>query len=163
MNDSDAPDYQHTQKGPWSLPLSGIGVFTLGLGLLLREEPFPTISLLTLGVLLRLLGACFQHLTVTDEADRLDIRFGPLPLLRKQIRYEDMRAVEVGRTTLLDGWGIHMSPRGGWVWNIAGWDCVVIHHGGKTWVGTDDTRNLAGFLKAKILQLDSASNRIRVN
>ncbi|SIO67743.1 hypothetical protein SAMN05444166_8436 [Singulisphaera sp. GP187] len=160
MNDIDAPGYQHTQKGPWSLVLYGIGVFTLGLGLLLREEPLVTTWLPTLGVLLLLVGACFQHLTVTDEEDRLDIRFGPLPLFRKQILYEDMRAVEVGRTTLLDGWGIHLSLRGGWVWNIAGWDCVIIHHRGKTWVGTDDAENLARFLKAKISQLDSALNRI---
>jgi hypothetical protein len=160
MNISDAPGYQHTQKGPWSLALYGISAFTFGLGLLLWQEPFVATWLPTLGVLLLLLGACFQHLTVTDEEDRLDIRFGPLPLFRKQIRYEDMRAVEVGRTTLLDGWGIHISPRAGWVWNIAGWDCVVILHGGKTWVGTDDAENLAGFLKAKILRLDPASNRI---
>lgn len=161
MSDSDASGYHHTQQGPWSLLLYGIGVLTLGLGFLLREEPFVTLWLPTLGLLLLVLGACFQQLTAADEEDRLVIRFGPLPLFRKQIRYEDMRSVEVGRTTLLDGWGIHMSLRGGWVWNIAGWDCVVIHHGGKTWVGTDDAENLAGFLKAKILQRDSASNRSR--
>ncbi|WP_406695621.1 hypothetical protein V5E97_31890 [Singulisphaera sp. Ch08] len=156
MYDSDAPGYQHTQNGPWSLLLYGIGVFTLGLGLLPWQEPLQTTWLSTLGGLLLLLGACFQNLTVTDEEDRLDIHFGPLPLFRKQIRYEDMQAVEVGRTTLLDGWGVHISPRGGWVWNIAGWECVVIYHGGKTWLGTDDAENLAGFLKAKILQHNSA-------
>ena len=51
---------------------------------------------------------------------------------------------------LLDGWGIHMSPRGGWVWNIWGRDCVVIHlERGALRVGTDDAENLAAFLKQR--------------
>jgi len=50
---------------------------------------------------------------------------------------------------VLDGWGIHLSLRGGWVWNIQGRDCVVIRHGGTTWLGTDDVPNLLAFLKAK--------------
>jgi hypothetical protein len=37
----------------------------------------------------------------------------------------DIGSVEIGRTLHLDGWGIHMSVRGGWVWNLWGRDCVV--------------------------------------
>jgi hypothetical protein len=51
---------------------------------------------------------------------------------------------------LLDGWGIHMSVRGGWVWNIWGRDCVVIHLDRSTLrVGTDDAENLTDFLKQR--------------
>ena len=69
------------------------------------------------------------------------------------ILYRDIEKVEIGRTTILDGWGIHLSLRGGWVWNIWGRDCVVIHRRkGITRIGTDDAENLARFLKRKIGQ-----------
>lgn len=64
------------------------------------------------------------------------------------MQYSDIVSVEVGRTLLLDGLGIHMSIRGGWV--LAA-DCVVVHfrNGGTLRIGTDDAENLAGFLERK--------------
>lgn len=70
----------------------------------------------------------------------LAIRFGLVPFFRRTIRYADIESVEVGRTTILDGWGIHSSVRGGWVWNLWARDCVVVHfnNGGTLRIGTDD-------------------------
>ena len=52
---------------------------------------------------------------------------------------------------VLKCWGIHMSPRGGWVWNIWGRDCVVIHlEIGTLRVGTDDAANLEALLRQRI-------------
>jgi hypothetical protein len=67
------------------------------------------------------------------------------------VRYADIEDVDVGRTVLLDGWGIHYSLRGGWVWNLWGRDCVVVRfRDGRTLrVGTNDAENLAAFLGAK--------------
>ena len=64
---------------------------------------------------------------------------------------------EVGRTLLLDGWGIHYSVRGGWVWNLWGRDCVVVHFkdGGVLRVGTDDAPNLARFLEGKVARQET--------
>jgi hypothetical protein len=142
--------YRHTQKGPWSLLLCAIGALMVTLAWLWREEPLVSLVLAITGVVMLLLGPCFHQLTVADEGDRLAIRFGFVPLFQKHIRYTDIQAVEIGRTTLLDGWGIHLSLKGGWVWNISGWDCVVIRHGGSTRVGTDDAEHLAAFLKTKM-------------
>ncbi len=90
-------------------------------------------------------------MTVADAGDRLTIRFGPLPLFRRSVRYDLIDSVEVGKTTFLDGWGIHMSLRGGWVWNLWGWDCVVLQlRKGTLRVGTDDAENLARFVESKI-------------
>jgi hypothetical protein len=51
---------------------------------------------------------------------------------------------------ILDGWGIHMSIRGGWVWNLWGRDCVVVHlKKGTLRIGTDDAANLEVFLQGK--------------
>ncbi len=100
-----------------------------------------------------MLAPAFHHLTVEDQGEVLAIRFGPLLLFRRTVRYADIVKIEVGRTLLLDGWGIHLSIRGGWVWNLRGRDCVVVHFRSVTLrIGTDDAENLARFLEAKIAQ-----------
>ncbi|HBO43207.1 MAG TPA: hypothetical protein DD670_04590 [Planctomycetaceae bacterium] len=50
-----------------------------------------------------------------NEGDQLAVHFGPFPLFRKRIRYDDLLEVKKGRTTLLDGWGIHRNPWSGWI------------------------------------------------
>ncbi len=109
------------------------------------------ITFLVTGMLMFLLGVSFHHLTVEDDGDQLAVRFGPFPLFRRRIPYEDIIEVEAGRTTFLDGWGIHWSPWGGWVWNVWGYDCVVLRlKGGKLKIGTDDAEALAAFVKHRI-------------
>jgi hypothetical protein len=113
------------------------------------DGAFVSPLMLGMGILMLAISLCFHQLTVAGEGDRLAIRFGWLPLFQKRIPYADIRAVEIGRTTLLDGFGLHWSVRGGWVWNIWGWDCVVVRHGSTTFVGTNDAENLAAFLRTK--------------
>ncbi len=85
------------------------------------------------------------------EGDRLGVRFGPFPLFRRRIPYDDILEVETGRTIFLEGWGIHWSPWGGWVWNIRGCHCVVLRlKRGKLKIGTDDAEGLADFLRSQI-------------
>jgi hypothetical protein len=121
------------------------------LGWFLRaEQPFPWLFP-PIGVLMLILAASFHHLTVEDAGDRLSVSFGPLPLFRRSIRYNDLIEVERGRTTLLDGWGIHLSLRGGWVWNIWGHDCVVFRlQQGTLRVGSDDAGALLAFLQFRL-------------
>ena len=106
-----------------------------------------------MGLLVALLGPAFHHLTVEDQGERLAIRFGPIPLFHKTVQYADIVKVEIGRTLILDGWGIHWSFRGGWVWNLWGRACVVVRlKKGLLRIGTDDAENLARFLEGKISQ-----------
>lgn len=150
--------YRHTQSGPWFLFLILIGALLVALAWWFwQQSGAATVIMAAAGVLLLVLGVSFHHLTVADEGDRLAIQFGFLPLFRKRIRYADIRAVEIGRTTLLDGFGIHVSTEGGWLWNIWGRECVVIRHGGTTRVGTDDAENLAAFLRTKMPVPQSAN------
>jgi hypothetical protein len=148
-----APGYKHTQTGPLCLILYGSGLACLAVAGLVGSAPANLIAA-AVGLVLALIGPAFHHLTVEDQGDRLAIRFGPLPLFRRTVRYAGIEGVEVGRTLLLDGWGIHYSLRGGWVWNVWGRDCVVVHrkHGGVLRIGTDDAANLARFLEGKIVQ-----------
>jgi hypothetical protein len=97
------------------------------------------------------LAAAFHSLTVEDRGNGLAIRFGPVPLFQRTVRYADVSTIDVGRTVLLEGWGIHWSLRGGWIWNLWGRDCVIIHfkNGSILRIGSDDAGNLARFLEAK--------------
>jgi hypothetical protein len=146
------PEYRHTQHAPLCLFIYTLVAVFASVGFILREVPqipwlFPPIAIVILAI-----AASFHHLTVEDQCDVLAIRFGPLPLFQRTVRYSDIASAEVGRTTLLDGWGIHWSLRGGWVWNIWGRDCVVVHfkNGGRLWIGTDDAGNLAAFLQGRV-------------
>ncbi len=144
------PAYHHTQKAPWFLLLFALAALFFTVAWVTRAEPVLPAILFLSGLLMAALGYSFQHLTVADEGERLAIWFGPLPLFRRRIRYDDMREVEIGRTTIMDGWGIHWSPWGGWVWNIWGRDCVVIRRRrGVIKVGTDDAERLAEFLEGR--------------
>jgi hypothetical protein len=133
------------------LVIYALGVVFIVLGFTVEEAPpiqwlFPPV-----GLLMFLVAASFHHLTVEDHGEELAIRFGPVPLFRKTVAYSDIESVEVGRTTLLDGWGIHMSIRGGWVWNLWGRDCVVLRlKKGILRIGTDDADKLAGFIEQRL-------------
>jgi len=150
MADPEVETYHHTQKGPWGMLLYAVTAAFLTAGWTL-PVPAMQITFLVTGLFVLLLGVSMGHLTVADEGDHLAVRFGPFPLFRKRILYRDIRKVETGRTTFLDGWGIHWSPWGGWVWNIWGRDCVVIRlEKGVLRVGTDDPQALAALLKTRM-------------
>lgn len=147
------PTYDHTQKGPWGLVMYAVAAVFLTVSWYVQDVPALAITFSATGLLMFFLGASMHHLTVADEGNQLAIRFGPLPLFRKRIWYDDIRVVEKGRTTFLDGWGIHLSLRGGWVWNIWGYECVNLRlNRGIIRIGTDDADNLVQFLKGRILE-----------
>jgi len=143
--------YHHTQRAPLCLILYALAVTFLVVAWVLRNEPVPIWVFLAPALLTLFLAPSIHHLTVADQGEHLLIQFGPLPLFRRRVKYEDIESVEVGRTTILDGWGIHWSLRGGWVWNLWGRDCVVLRlRKGTLRVGTDETEGLARFVEGKI-------------
>lgn len=144
------PGYSHTQNAPLCLILYGSALLCFVLAWIIGYA-LDIFILGGVGLLIAVLGPVFHHLTVEDQGERLAIRFGPIPLFRRTVQYADIEKVEVGRTLLLDGWGIHWSIRGGWVWNLWGRDCVVVRlKKGVLRIGTDDAENLARFLEGKI-------------
>jgi hypothetical protein len=148
--ETPAPGYSHTQKAPLWLTLCGASLYCFVIARVVRDTPGIYIAG-GVGLLVALLAPAFQCLTVEDQGEVLAIRFGPIPLFHRTVRYADIEKVEVGRTTILDGWGIHWSIRGGWVWNLWGRDCVVVQlKKGVLWIGTDAAANLAEFLEGKI-------------
>ena len=146
-----SPSYSHAQESPLYLILFGSSIPFFVAHWLAREQPVVVAVMIGPGLLLALLGLAFHHLTVEERAIDWRSALDRSPSLETSIRYADIQRVEVGRTMILDGWGIHRSPRHGWVWNLWGRDCVVIHRQrGVLRVGSDDAENLAGFLKGKM-------------
>lgn len=145
----DEPGYSHTQTAPLCLILYGSALFCVALGWMVGS-----LIAVAVGLLVAMTGPAFHHLTVEDQGDNLAIRFGPVPTFHRAVQYADIVKAEIGRTLLIDGWGIHYSIRGGWVWNLWGRDCVVLHltNGGALRIGTDDAENLARFLEGKVAQ-----------
>ncbi|WP_145051944.1 hypothetical protein [Lignipirellula cremea] len=135
------------------LILYALAVTFLVVAWVLRNDPVPIWVFMAPALLTLFLAPSIHHLTVADQGDHLLVQFGSLPLFRRRVKYEDIESVEIGRTTILDGWGIHWSLRGGWVWNLYGRDCVVLRlRRGTLRVGTDDAEKLARFLESKTEQ-----------
>lgn len=143
--------YEHTQKAPFYLLLLAIasGMFV---GVWLTPEPAAQLSLAIGGGAMAMLGLAFRHLMVRDEGEDLLVSFGPLPLFRRRVVYAEIERVEQTRSSWLDGWGIHMSPSGGWTWNLWGFDCVDVYltRGRKLRLGTNEPVELEAFLRQQI-------------
>ncbi len=150
MNTTTVSSYAHTQRGPWAFLLFLVAIVMAFTAFATQSIPVMTWMFVSISIAMFVLTFCFFHLTVADRGDHLLVQFGPLPLFFTRISYEDIQSVEIGKTTLLDGWGIHLSLRGGWVWNIWGWDCVDVRHKRLIHIGTDDAEELAAFLRSKM-------------
>ena len=150
------PQYDHIQRSPVYLIIFAMGILQLIAATTFPRwsiSIFPGIMLFFCGIFVIFLAFGFQHLQTVDQGNYLTIGFGklPLPLCNRKLIYKNIIKVEIGRTLLLDGWGIHYSIRGGWVWNIWGRDCVVIYCEKETLrIGTDDAARLSKFLQTKI-------------
>jgi len=140
--------YENTQKAPLYLLIAGTASVMLVAAWLIPDL-IGQLSMATIGGLMAILALAFRQLTVRDEGEFLLVCFGPLPLFRRRVRYAEIESAEQARSSWLDGWGIHMSPSGGWTWNLSGFDCVDVHltRGRKLRIGTDDPLELAAFLK----------------
>ena len=96
-------------------------------------------------------GFCFRELTVSVDTAELSVQYGPIPLFGKRIPLANIAQVEAGRSTWIDGWGIHYVPGRGWTYNLWGFDCVELNLNGKRLrVGTDDRDHLAQALADRI-------------
>jgi hypothetical protein len=146
--------YQHTQKGRLHLVLLPTAVAMIALGFWLRHAAAPApaaIGVWAAALLILLLLLCFRTLTVRAEGEGLALRYGTIPLFFRRLPFAAITSVEPGRTSFIDGWGIHYIPGRGWTYNLWGFACVVVHLGPKTVrIGTDDPEGLLAFLKAKL-------------
>ena len=144
--------YDHTQKAPWHYILYGMLAIVLPFFLAEANGPEDVIGISVVTAIGLFASAMFQTMTVRDEGDHLSVRYGPLPVFVKNIRYSEIESVEPDRTKFIDGWGIHWVPGRGTTYNLWGFDCVKLEVGNRVIrIGSDDVDNLVEFLRAKLL------------
>ena len=141
-------EYLHTQRGWFHYLFYIVAVIMFSVWWL---DPRASVAIpIVVGTVVLVFALSFQTLTVEDQGHQLAIRFGPVPLMSKRIPYGSIQNIEVGRSSFLDGWGIHWVPGRGWTYNLWGFDCVKLAVNHKTIrIGTDDAENLAAFLRRK--------------
>lgn len=142
--------YDHVQRGIFHRVLLVLGLGLVGWSLL-AGDPAVGVLLVAVGLVLVLAAASFAWLRVRDAGEHLLVQFGPLPLFRRRVRYDEIEGVETGRSTVIDGWGIHVVPGRGPIWNIHGFDVVRLRlRGGRRLrIGTDDPHGLAAWIEAR--------------
>jgi hypothetical protein len=143
--------YEHTQRSPLHLLLMAVaGVFG-GQAVVAQPDQPARIVLIGVAAVFVILAACFAELTVRDDDERLVLRYGPLPVFGWKFRWNEIESVEAGRTSWIDGWGIHWIPGRGTTFNLWGFGCVVLRvNGNVVRIGTDDAEALAQFIRSKI-------------
>jgi hypothetical protein len=143
-----ATQYSHTQQAPLHYLIELAAFAALVAAWLVRGDAVAVVILATVALVALVFALAFRTLTVADEGESLSIRFGPLSLFSNRIAYADITSVRSGRSSWIDGWGIHWIPWRGWTYNVWGFDCAVLDVGGKTIrIGSDDVEGLVAFLK----------------
>lgn len=143
-------NYSHLQRGPWWWGILAVGVATFTAAAYVgwtgdpRRIPI-AITLATAGVVETLVAFAFRWLTISVNSQDVTARFGPLPLFRRTVPISTIEAVEIGKSTFADGWGIHWYPGRGWTYNIWGFGCIELKlTGGRTLrLGSDEPERLA--------------------
>jgi hypothetical protein len=142
--------YQHTQRSPALFAVSCVGallpivlLFTPALG------AAPLGARLVLGltaVLMLILAFSFASFTVAVRDGQLSWWFGS-GFVKKTVPLTSIGSAEPTTTTLMEGWGIHLTMRG-WLYNIAGRKAVLVRRrDGRTFLlGTDEPERLAAVI-----------------
>jgi len=143
-----AGSYRHTQRGTLILAV------TLGMALVFCGLGFSIGPLKSLWISVPVLLAAawlFSSLTVEITDRELRWKFGP-GLIRKSVPLAEIVSAKPARTG--PSWGIHWSPRTGWLYNVSGFDAVAVtlRSGKKFALGTDEPQALAARLVEVIQQ-----------
>ena len=146
--------YQHTQRG--TTLLWGLGISSLVVVLMLVVVPAATQSVaawaISAVVVIVLLASAiiFSSLTIRVDDDTLRWQFGP-GAISKSVPISDITSAEPTTTTVLEGWGIHLTTRG-WLYNVSGRQAVLVtrRRGGRFLLGTDEPDALASAIRSRL-------------
>ncbi len=123
---------------------------TLGLMALFAVLALTLLKAMWIPLLILLATAWLFHSLTIEIADReLCWRFGP-GLIHKSVPLNEIVSAEPVRTG--PSWGIHWSPRTGWLYNVSGFDAVLVtlRGGKKLAVGTDEPEALSTAIRQQI-------------
>ncbi len=136
--------YRHTQVGYW---MAGAMV-GLAAVIALRVQSLTIFGVMCL--VTTLASALFGTLTVIVDESSVQVRFGPVSLLRERIAVTDVTHARAVRNSPLYGWGVRYIPHGR-LWNVWGLDAVELQlrNGTRFRIGTDEPEALLRALRAR--------------
>jgi hypothetical protein len=100
--------------------VAAVEAVVLTIGLLAGNMVVAILVVLVAGPII----AVFHAITIEVSVDHVRCFFG-VGVPRRTIPVERIRGVRAVRTRVLDGWGIRL-VRGGWLWNVSGFDAVEL-------------------------------------
>ena len=139
-----AGSYKHTQRGTVILAVMlGMAFICAALAILMFKVFWLTSFFLVMVAWL------FHSLTIEIGERELRWRFGP-GLIRKVVQLDEIISATPQSTG--PSWGIHWSPRLGWLYNVSGYDAVLItlRSGKKFALGTDEPQVLTEAIRRHI-------------
>ncbi|HTB83449.1 MAG TPA: hypothetical protein VK742_07345 [Candidatus Sulfotelmatobacter sp.] len=144
-NSSDG-NYRHTQPGTL------IRRVTLGIAVALIAAGWFTghlAPMLVSGTMLLIIAWLFHSLTIEITGGELIWFFGP-GLIHKRVPLSDIVSAMPAKNG--PSWGIHWSPRSGWLYNVSGFDAVLVTLRGekKFMLGTDEPSALAEAIRSQV-------------
>ncbi len=139
--------YQHRQFAKTLMIILSLG--TIICLILATQQSHRYISL-GVALLLFICGIIFSRLSIEVTDEDLRWKFGS-GLIQKTVKLSEIEAVEITRTTLIEGWGIHLTRRG-WLYNISGWKAVVIKlkQNQQFLLGTDEPEKLVSAIQQQL-------------
>jgi hypothetical protein len=135
--------YKHTQVGYW-MAGAMVGLAAVIASRMQSLAIFGVMCLVT-----TLASALFGTLTVIVDETSVQVRFGPVGLLRERIAMADVTHARAVRNSPLNGWGMRYISHGR-LWNVWGLDAVELQlrNGTRFRIGTDEPEALLRALRA---------------
>ncbi len=148
-----------TQWGKWYFLIPLPALIMAIVEMVAPGPPVPWWSSLPATGIIALAILSFSSLTIRDDGDALQVRFGPIPIFSRRIPYRDILSVEPAATRFVDGWGVHYNPRKGIIMNVWGYRCVrIVTKRRVYWIGTDDPEEVSQWVEYKIAAEQDASS-----
>jgi hypothetical protein len=134
--------YEHSQRATWMyvIPLALAAVSVWGI---FEGSPTPAWFLMGTNLILLIVIIDFSSLTIAVDSDGVHWFFG-FGWPSGHLHFDEIKTVEITRTTILEGWGLHYTIWHGWLWNVWGFQAVRLTYAGgrRVTLGTDDPQGL---------------------
>lgn len=136
--------YEHRQFSPWPIAVAGAAALFGRRARRRGRGRLPAVGL-------TLFLAQFSMLTTIVDDERVAWAFG-LGFPGGAIDLNEIAEAELTTTSWWEGFGIHWTPRHGWLWNAAGKNGVRIRkrNGGSITLGSDDAQGLYDALQRRL-------------
>ena len=116
--------YERRQIGYVTLVALFVAFALVGVAMWRACPPAAAASVRAIFLLLIIVGTLFSTMTVRVTESALERWFG-IKAIGRRVPLREIESLEAIRTTIWEGWGIHLTWHG-WVWNVSGFNAVQV-------------------------------------